>query len=131
MKVLLDTHIWIWSLLEPEKLSPKIARILKDPRTEIWISPISLWEIFGLARKGRLNLAQDPATWISSVLKGAPLREATFTHDVALAMQTITLPHRDPADHFLAATAKVYGLTLVTADGNLLMCKDYSVIDGR
>ena len=58
----------------------------------------------------------------------SPFREAPLTHEVALASDAVVLPHRDPADTFLAATAKVYDLTLVTADENLLKGKGYSVL---
>jgi PIN domain nuclease of toxin-antitoxin system len=60
-----------------------------------------------------------------------PFREAPLTHEVALASDAVALPHRDPADTFLAATAKVYDLTLVTADENLLRGKGYPVLSSR
>jgi len=75
-----------------------------------------------------LILKGGPASWISASLAESPFREATLTNEVALASDSITLPHRDPADTFLAATAKVYDLTLVTADQNLLKGKGYSVL---
>ena len=83
-----------------------------------------------LCRKGRLSLA-DPGEWISTALAKAAFREAPLTQEVALAAESMVLPHRDPADTFLAASAKVYGLTLVTADDNLLSGKGYSVLANR
>src|SRR5437879_13278269 len=116
MKLLLDTHIWVWNLLEPHRISRRVARALADPRNEFWISPISAWEVLLLFRKKRLDIGDDPVAWISTALAKVPFREAPLTHEVVLATETIVLPHRDPADGFLAASAKVYGLTLVTAD---------------
>jgi len=81
-----------------------------------------------LCREGRLTLKGGPASWIAATLIESPFREAPLTHEVALASDTVVLPHRDPADTFLAATAKVYDLTLVTADDNLLKGKGYSVL---
>ena len=128
MKLLLDTHVFIWSIANPSRLSRRAAKVLADPRNELWISPVTTWEILFLQRKGRLNLKEAPASWIPAVLSRGPFREAVFTHEVALASDAITLPHRDPADAFLAATARVYDLTLVTADDNLLNGKGYSVL---
>lgn len=128
MKLLLDTHIWLWSLLEPKRLSRRVAKALGDSRNELWLSPISTWEILVLCQKGRLALNEDAEFWIARAMALAPLHEAPLTHEVALATQAVQLPQRDPADRFLAATAKVYGLTLVTADENFARSKDFSVV---
>ncbi len=128
MKLLLDTHVFVWSILNPSKLPRRAAKVIGDSRNELWISPITTWEILFLHRKGRLSLEGGPVSWISAALGGMAFREATLTHEVALASDAVVLPHRDPADTFLAATAKVYDLTLVTADDNLLKGKGYSVL---
>ena len=128
MKLLLDTHIFVWSTLNPARLSRRATKVLADSRNEFWVSPVTTWEILFLHRKGRLKLKEGPASWISMALTRIPFREAPLTHEVALASDAITLPRRDPADAFLAATARVYGLTLVTADDNLLNGKGYSVL---
>jgi PIN domain nuclease of toxin-antitoxin system len=100
-------------------------RLLLEPKR---LSPISTWEILVLCQKGRIELEDDAESWIAKATALAPLHEAPLTHEVALATQTVQLPHRDPAGRFLAATAKVYGLTLVTADGNFARSKDVSVL---
>jgi PIN domain nuclease of toxin-antitoxin system len=128
VKLLLDTHVWIWSYLHPQRVGRRAAKVLQDPGNEVWISPVSIWEILVLCHKGRLTLKGGPASWIAATLAESPFREAPLTHEVALASDAIVLPHRDPADTFLAATAKVYDLTLVTADDNLLKGKGYSVL---
>jgi PIN domain nuclease of toxin-antitoxin system len=128
VKLLLDTHVWLWSYLHPQRLSRRAAKILQDPRNELWISPVSFWEILVLCRKGRLTLKGGPTSWIAATLGESPFREAPLTHEVSLASDAVILPRLDPADIFLAATAKVYDLTLVTADENLLKGKGYSVL---
>jgi PIN domain nuclease of toxin-antitoxin system len=65
------------------------------------------------------------------VLKDAPIREAPLTAEVVLASKKISLPHRDPADTFLAATAHSFGLTLVTSDLRLLSAKGFSSLANR
>ena len=131
MKLLIDTHIWLWSLLEPEHLSKRVRTALENPGNELWLSPISTWEALVLNEKGRVRLEPDASTWIATALSRAPLKEATLTHEIALATESVRLPHRDPADRFLAATAHVYGLTLVTSDENLLSGHGYHVLANR
>jgi len=131
MKLLLDTHILLWSLLEPEKLGTSTAEILEDIDNELWLSPISLWEIIVLAEKGRIVLAHEPRIWLKNVLEQIPFREATLNFHVAMESRYITISHQDPADRFLAATAKTYNLTLVTADQNLLDCPDIRLLGNQ
>jgi len=131
MKLLLDTHIWVWSQLEQKRLGRRVARALANPANEVWVSPISVWEILGLCRKGRLNLRPNAEAWIAESQTKIPFREAPVTHEVALEAERVVLPHYDPADRFLAATAKAYGLTLVTADENLLGGSGYAVLPNR
>jgi PIN domain nuclease of toxin-antitoxin system len=123
VKLLLDTHIWIWSLLEPARITPRIAKALESPANEKWVSPISIWECMVLVEKGRLKLNMDVEEWIAHALGEFPPREAPLTTEVVLAMSKVHLPHRDPADAFLAATAKVFELTLVTVDTQLRTAK--------
>ena len=131
VKLLLDTHIWIWSLLEKSRLSGQVAKALVNPANEIWVSPVSVWEILTLCQKGRLVLQPDVRRWLEETFKLVPFKEATFNHEVALATERVELPHRDPADRFLAATALVHGLTLVTADENLLRGSGFEVMANR
>jgi PIN domain nuclease of toxin-antitoxin system len=79
-----------------------------------------VWEAQLLAEKGRLQGVKEPYAWVRRCLEVSTPREAALTFPVALASRELALPHGDPADRFLAATAAVYGLKLVTADQNLL-----------
>ena len=118
MKLLLDTHIWLWSLREPGRLSRQVARELEDLKNELWLSPVSAWEVMLLIAKGRIEVPGDLTEWLASSMQN--LREAPLTHEIVLAAHRLPLPHRDPADRFLPATAQVLDLTLVTADARLL-----------
>jgi PIN domain nuclease of toxin-antitoxin system len=120
VKLLLDTHIWLWSTLEPQRITRRVEKVLVDPANELWLSPFSVGELVVLLRKGRLALPNDVAAWVAKTMRDLELTEAPLTVEVALAISSINFPHGDPADHFLAATAKVFGLTLVTADEHLL-----------
>ncbi|MGD0164940.1 MAG: type II toxin-antitoxin system VapC family toxin [Candidatus Sulfotelmatobacter sp.] len=128
MKLLLDTHIWLWSLGEPHRLSRRVAKELDDRQNELWLSPISMWEAFLLFKKKRLQISTDFASWLANSLNELPVVEAPLTFEVARTLPTVALPHEDPADLFLAATAKAFGLTLITADRNLIKTKGVSVL---
>jgi PIN domain nuclease of toxin-antitoxin system len=131
LKLLLDTHIFIWSLLEPTRIAPDVRARLNSPSSAFWLSPISTWEILVLAERGRLRLDPDPAAWIRRALRQAPVREAPLVHEVAIQSRLVALPHEDPADRFLVATAVVYGLTLVTADERLIGAGIVPVLPNR
>jgi PIN domain nuclease of toxin-antitoxin system len=114
--------------MEPYRLGSEMTSHLENPRSELWLSPISIWEVNNLARKKRLNLYQEVDTWISRALRLWPLKEAPVTHEVAQQVGKLRLSHRDPADHFLVATAKVFDLTLATSDELLLKTREIDVL---
>jgi len=124
VKLLLDTHIWLWSVLEPERLAPQIGEALEEPKNELWLSPISVWELLVLVERGRVELDRSPTRWVADVCDRIPLKDAPLTRPVAIESRRLALSHQDPADRFIAATAKVYDLALVTADERM------STIDG-
>jgi len=131
VRLLLDTHIWVWSLLDPSRLSRRVRAELESPDNELWLSPVSTWELLMLIEKGRLEVDKDGVQWVAEVARAAGLREAALTHDVAVESRVMDLPHQDPADRFLAATARVYDLTLVTADERLLGSRRISTLANR
>jgi PIN domain nuclease of toxin-antitoxin system len=131
LKLLLDTHIWLWTLLEPERLTRRVAAAVSSATNELWLSPISVWETMQLLQRGRLEVDSDPSEWVYEMLRAASLREAPLTHDVAIEAVLVDLPHRDPADRLIAASAKVHGLTLVTADERLLASEQFATLANR
>jgi PIN domain nuclease of toxin-antitoxin system len=129
LKLLLDTHIWLWSMGEPSRLSARVQRELKKLDNELWLSPVSTWEALLLNAKGRIRLHGELDEWLARAT--AHLREAPLTHEIVLAAQRLSLPHPDPADRFLAATAHVLHLTLVTADERLLGLGEIGTLGNR
>ena len=117
MNLLLDTHIWIWSKIEPNRLGKRVRAELSSAGNELWLSPVSVWEALALMQKGRIRVA-SPFAWVERAAE--QLREAPLTHEIVRTGMAMPLAHADPADRFLAATAKVLKLTLVTADLRLL-----------
>jgi PIN domain nuclease of toxin-antitoxin system len=122
MNLLLDTHIWIWANSRPEKLSRVVRRQLENPRNELYLSPVSIWEVGHMIRKESLQIKGSFSEWIKEFLSRMPVREAPLTFAAASEAAGIHLPQNDPADVFLAATACACGFTLVTSDPQLIAC---------
>jgi PIN domain nuclease of toxin-antitoxin system len=118
LKLLLDTHIWLWSLAKPTRLAKQVIREIENARNELWLSPVSTWEALLLHAKGRIRLNENVRDWMVQAVEH--FREAPLTHEIVLAARELPLQHADPADRFLVATAAVLDLTLVTADRRLL-----------
>ncbi len=117
MRLLLDTHIWLWTVSDPKRLGRRVLHQLKDEANELWLSPISTYEALTLHYKGRYEIDGNLAEWLARATAGT--REAPLTHEIAFVARQLPL-HQDPADRILAATAEVLDLTLVTADERLL-----------
>jgi PIN domain nuclease of toxin-antitoxin system len=128
VKLLLDTHIWLWALHDPGRLGRRVLREVRDPENELWLSPISTWEALTLHVKGRIHLRGDWKAWLAQATAGT--REAPLTHEIALVARQLSL-HQDPADRILAATAQVLRLTLVTADERLLGLGEIQTLSNR
>lgn len=117
MRLLLDTHIWLWTLSDPKRLGRRVLQQLKDEANELWLSPISTYEALTLHYKGRFEIDGNLTEWLARATAGT--REAPLTQEIALVARRLSL-HQDPADRILAATTEVLDLTLVTADERLL-----------
>jgi PIN domain nuclease of toxin-antitoxin system len=131
MKLLLDTHIWLWMVLDPPRLSRRVARELDDAKNQLWLSPISVWELLMLTEKGRVRLNEDAVSWTLRTLDQLQLHEAPLTTEVALESSGLSIPHSDPSDRLIAASAKAFDLTLVTADEKLIAATGIQVMANR
>ena len=120
MRILLDTHIWIWYLSGSARLPKRYRESLNRDNNQIWLSPISVWETLILAEKGKLSLKPEPISWIQQSLKRWPIKEAPLNIQVSIRSRQLDLPHQDPADRFISATALIYDLTLMTIDERLI-----------
>lgn len=117
MRLLLDTHVWIWRLLEPERLSERADLALADRENTLHLSPVSTWETLVLARKGRVSLKPSPTEWVLDALRRSALTTIPLSHGIALRSEMLEgFESADPADRFLVATALEHELVLVTAD---------------
>jgi PIN domain nuclease of toxin-antitoxin system len=120
VRLLLDTHVWLWTLTDPDRLGRRARSAVARATSELWLSPISVWELLVLAERGRVKLDEEPGRWAREALERSPVREAALTHEVAVRSREIAPSHPDPADRFIMATALAFELTLLTADEALL-----------
>lgn len=118
--LLLDTNIWVWYLAKARRLRPSLRAAIDAARASLWLSPMSIWELGVLCRRGRVELTSPFADWVRAALERVPVQEAPVTREVAIATESLALEHHDPADRVLAATALAYELTLVTSDRKLI-----------
>lgn len=122
--LLLDTHVWIWSLEGDARRIGRRARSLlarAESGDAIRISPVSLFEVVALQICGRLRLTRPPDEWIRQAMDAAPVRIAELSPAVAMAAGRISREVlADPMDRFLVATAHEIEATLLTADERIL-----------
>ena len=119
MRVLLDTHVWLWLQSEPERLSEASLEMLANPANELLLSAASAWEIAVKVGLGKLLLPAPPADYVPRRLatSGTTALPVELRH--ALHVATLPRHHSDPFDRLLVAQAQVEGLPLMTADPQL------------
>jgi PIN domain nuclease of toxin-antitoxin system len=112
LRLLLDTHILLWWLANAPSLSPTAAALIRDPENMIFISAVSLWEIWLKQSLGKLRLPGG----FEEKLEAEAFENLPLT--AAQTRQVATLPwlHRDPFDRMLVAQARTENLILLTAD---------------
>lgn len=131
MRLLLDTHIWIWGYLEPHKISSEVTRELTNPGNDRFLSAVSVWEAIVLLERKRIQFKRDFGEWFLESKEELSLNEVPVSWEVAHELRFTMLGYRDPADRFLVATAKVHDLTLITADERLMKIPGLKVLANR
>ncbi len=116
MSHLLDTHVLLWMVGDPEQLGSAAREIVEDPEQELHVSAASTWEIATKRRLGRLPHAEVLVTNYARHLRRLDLRPVPISDDHALVAGGLDWTHRDPFDRMLAAVAMVEGWTLITRD---------------
>ena len=126
--ILLDTHVWWWSLAEPENLSKNTITVITQAKTdERFISSISIWELAMMAAKKRIELKISPSKWLSRAINETGIVVVELSPDIAV--DSCNLPgefHKDPADRIIVATSRVHNLKLLTKDQKIL---DYPYVN--
>lgn len=114
MKVLIDTHVFLWGLTEESKLSPDVRLLL--PKADVWISVACIWEIITKVQIGKLALPMPVGSFLTAklVANGVSVLPISLNH--VLRVETLELHHRDPFDRIQIAQSLEENLPLVTSD---------------
>lgn len=121
--IVLDTNALVWLISNTEKIPQKTRKLIDAEKVKsgIFVSSISVWEIFLSVKKGKLVLSMDVDTWLDKIEKLSFLNFIPV--DNQIAAKSVMLPgqlHSDPADRIIIATAREYGAKLVTSDQKIL-----------
>ena len=120
--ILLDTHIWLWWVVDRARLSEDQRDLLDgDGFQSPVVSAVSCWEVALAASRGRMTLSKPPERWVTDASRGLGIEVMPLSAEIAIS--SVTLPgefHRDPADRFIVATARTLGCPLLTADAKIL-----------
>lgn len=119
MRLLLDTHVWLWMQTAPEKFSPRVRDVLADSGQELFLSAASSLEISIKYAIGKLPLPEPPNEYVPRRLTEDGILELPVHHRHALRVADLPLHHRDPFDRLLVAQAQIEDLPLMTADPQL------------
>lgn len=127
MKYLLDTHVFLWACVEPEKLSSDSMEIIKNPNNILFLSSASVWEISIKMKIGKLKILNenlDFKTFIEKSLEALELKELPILNKHVFSLYHLPDIHKDPFDRILIAQAKSENLILITNDTQI---KKYNV----
>jgi PIN domain nuclease of toxin-antitoxin system len=115
VRILLDTHVFLWLHTDPERLGEHL-RMVEDPRNQMLVSAVSSWEIAIKHGLGRLQLPEPPQRYVPERLRIMGAEALAIEHTHALAVSSLPPLHRDPFDRLLVAQAGLLDVPIMTAD---------------
>ncbi|HVZ61137.1 MAG TPA: type II toxin-antitoxin system VapC family toxin [Terriglobales bacterium] len=127
MKILLDTHCWLWMAATPERFSPPTRALIESTSNELYFSAASAWELAIKYSLGKLHLPEAPETYVPKSLFALQIQTLSIEHTHALRVAALPEHHRDPFDRLLIAQAQLEDLKILTADP-LFALYDVSII---
>jgi PIN domain nuclease of toxin-antitoxin system len=116
LRVLLDTHCWLWVWTDPERFSTEARALLGDPANETFLSAASAWEIAIKCALGRLALPEPPPEFVSKRTRLSGATALAIEHAHAVHVAALPMHHKDPFDRMLIAQAQVEGMSIMTVD---------------
>jgi len=120
MKLLLDTHTFLWWITDDQKLSGRAREIISDGSNELFLSAATGWEIAIKVQIGRLKLPEEPIRFILEQMRINAIQSLPIQMNHALHVSTLPQHHRDPFDRLLIATAQLEGLPILSSDHQLV-----------
>lgn len=119
MKLLLDTHTFLWWVGDDKRLSARARRLIANPRNDVYVSVVTALEVTVKHSAGRLELFEAPETFLPDQLERNGFISLSLSLAHVMKLESLPTPHRDPFDRLLAAQTAAEGLTLVTSDRTL------------
>ncbi len=119
MKLLLDTHCWLWWFANDPRLGEPARNLIGDGANAVYLSAASSWEIAIKTSLGQLTLPEPPERYVPSRLASQGMRGLAIEHVHALKVASLPAHHRDPFDRLIVAQAQVEGLPVLTVDENI------------
>ncbi len=116
MRILFDSHSWLWLQTTPERLSADALRSVEDPANELILSVASAWEISIKYALGKLVLPRPPMDYFTERIPTSGVVPMPISLSHALHVATLPMHHRDPFDRILIAQAQLESLTVLTSD---------------
>jgi PIN domain nuclease of toxin-antitoxin system len=116
VRLLIDTHCWLWMQAEPDRFSSETRKALLDPGNELYLSAASSWEIAIKYALGKLPLPEAPTTYVPSRMQSSGVIGLAIEHAHALHVDSLPPHHRDPFDRLLVAQAQLEAMSILTAD---------------
>lgn len=116
MRLLLDTHVFLWMFLHPKKIGSKAWTWLRNAENDLYLSAASAWEIAIKVRIGKMRLPNNAALYVPRRARESNILSLTITEEHALAVADLPMEHTDPFDRILVAQAQLESLTLISGD---------------
>lgn len=116
--LLLDTHIWLWMLTQPERLG-RLREVIVDPATTLLLSAASTWELAIKVGLGRIDLPRPLDRFVADRIRSTRVTPLPVSHTHAAAVAELPDHHRDPFDRLLVAQARVEQVPVASADAAL------------
>jgi PIN domain nuclease of toxin-antitoxin system len=131
MKILLDTHIFIWLIDEDNRLDSLWREEIKNPQNQIFLSVASVWECVIKYQIGKLNFPQSPDIYLPQkrkeyLIKSLPINEESLSH-----LRQLPLLHKDPFDRLLISQSLQDDLTIMTEDNAILAYPNLNIFTAR
>jgi PIN domain nuclease of toxin-antitoxin system len=130
VRVLVDTHCWLWALARPEALNTEAAALLSDDETEVVFSAASVWEIAIKSALGKLHVTTSEDS-LFDIIEHQRVTRLPILHSHARHVASLPPHHGDPFDRMLIAQAQMENLPIVTADDQFLRYEVEIIWAGR
>ena len=120
MKLLLDTHIFLWLINDNERLSDRYRQAIQNPNNEKFLSVVSIWECTIKYQIGKLDFPGSPETYLPAERRKHLIKTLTVNEDSIVSLINLSLIHKDPFDRLIMAQALLHNLTIMTEDKLIL-----------